>query len=129
MFGGTAAGTSYTVFTLTNHGAACTLEGYPALAFYGPAKAGATGAGGHLSFTDIDSGPPARTALVAEGGQAEFIVVYADVPVGGVGCSAVGSVGVVLPGATQSLMISLAIQVCGASVEVYAIGTPGSEHP
>jgi hypothetical protein len=128
-FGGTAAGTSYTVFTLTNHDRACSLEGYPTLTFYGPAKQGSTGAGPRLPLTVVDSGPAATTVSLAKGGKAEFIVVYHDVPVGGVGCSTVTSVDVLLPGATATLVATLSVPVCGGSVEVYAIGTPGSERP
>lgn len=128
-FGGTAAGTSYTVFTLTNHGDACSLEGYPTVTFYGPAAVGATGAGPRLSLTDVDSGPVATTVSVTKGGQAAFIVVYHDIPVDGVGCSTVASVGVMLAGAKQPLVTSIPVSMCGGSVEVYAIGTPGSEHP
>jgi hypothetical protein len=114
---------------LTNHGDPCSLEGYPTLAFYGPIKTGATGAGTRLPFTNVDSGPAATTVTIARGGGAEFIIVYHDVPVGGVGCSTVASVDVVLPGVPGTLVTSLSIPVCGASVEVYAIGPPGSEHP
>ncbi len=117
------------MLTLTNQGSACSLEGYPTVTFFAPAKLGVPGAGPRLSLSDIDSGPPATTVSVAKGGQAQFIVVYSDVPVGGVGCSTVGSVDVVLPGATQTLAATLSIPVCGGSVEVYAIGPPGTEHP
>jgi hypothetical protein len=97
--------------------------------FYGPVAAGATGSGARLSVTTVDSGPPASTVSVAKGGQAGFIVVYSDVPVDGVGCSTVASVDVTLPGATRALATMLSISVCGGSVEIYAIGKPGSEHP
>ena len=128
-FGGTAAGTSYSVFTLTNHGVPCSLEGYPSVTFYGPAKTGSTITGPRLSITDIDSGPAATTVSVATGKDAQFIVVYHDVPVGGLGCSTVATAGVVLPATNQELSTAIAISVCGGSVEIYAIGTPGSEHP
>lgn len=117
------------MFTLTNQGDPCSLEGYPTATFFAPAKQGAAGAGSRLSLTDIDSGPPATTVSVSKGGRAEFIVVYHDVPVGGVGCLTVGSIDVVLPGATTSLVATLSIPVCGGSVEIYAVGPPGTEHP
>jgi hypothetical protein len=117
------------VFTFTNQNAPCSLEGYPTVTFYGPATQGATGAGARLPLTDVDSGPPATTVAVAKGAGAEFIVVYHDVPVGGVGCSTVGSVGVLLPGAISSFTAPISMSVCGGSVDVYAIGPPGTEHP
>jgi hypothetical protein len=128
-FGGTAAGTSYTIFSFTNLGDPCSLEGYPTVSFYGPAKSGAAGAGPRLPITDVDSGPAAKTVSLGKRAKAEFIVVYHDVPVGGVGCSPVASTGVVLPPQVQALVLSISISVCGSSVEVYAIGAPGSEHP
>jgi hypothetical protein len=125
-FGGTAAGTSYDVFTLTDKAVPCSLEGYPTVTFYGPAQ---SGTGPRLPISDIDSGPVAKTVSLTSGGAAEFIVVYHDVPVGGVGCSTVASAEVSLPGTAAVLATPISISVCGGSAQIYAFGPPNSEHP
>jgi hypothetical protein len=128
--GGAAAGTAFTTFNLVNRGPAdCQLDGYPTLTFYGPSGAGGAGAGPKLSITAIDSGPPAHPVTLASNGAAEFILVYHEVPVGGVGCQSVASVGVALPNSTERLMTPLSVSVCGGNAEVYAFGKPGTESP
>ena len=128
--GGIAAGTAYSVFTLDNRGpSACSLDGYPNLVFFGPSGAGGSGAGPKLSIGLVDAGPAPRPVTLKSGGSAEFILVYHDVPVGGVGCETVGSVDVSLPSSSEVLSALLSISACGGTTNVYAFGLPGSERP
>jgi len=128
--GGVAAGTSYTVFTLTNQGPTrCELDGYPSLEFFGPSGASGAGAGLRLPITGIDGGSAPVPVTLSSGGTAEFIVIANDVPVGGVGCSTVASVDVSIPGTSEALAVPVALRPCGGSVTVYAFGPPDSESP
>lgn len=128
--GGTAAGTAYSIFTLANRGpSACSLEGYPSLSFFSPSGAGGSGAGQKLSIAVVDAGPSPEPVTLHAGGSAEFILVYHDIPVGGVGCSTVGSVDVSLPDSTEVLSTPVSITACGGTANVYAFGPPGSESP
>jgi len=128
--GGVAAGTSYVVFTLTNRGpTSCTLDGYPTLQFFSPSGASGAGAGERLSITSTDSGAAPSVVTLASGGTAEFIVVIDDVPVGGVGCSAVASVDVAIPGTGEAVAVPVSMRPCGGSVRVYAFAPSGSESP
>ncbi len=128
--GGVAAGTSYTVFSLTNRGPTrCALDGYPSLEFFGPSGASGAGAGPKLPITAIDGGPAASLVIIATGQSAEFIVVMNDIPIGGVGCSTVASVDVSIPGTTEAVAVPVSLVPCGGSVTVYAFGPPGSESP
>lgn len=128
--GGVAAGTSYTVFTVTNRGSIrCDLEGYPSLEFFGPSGASGAGAGPSLEITAIDGGRAPSLVTLAGGGSAEFIVVINDVPVGGVGCAIVASINVSIPGTNEAIGVPVAMRPCGGSVSVYAFGPPDSESP
>jgi hypothetical protein len=128
--GGVAAGTSYTVFTLTNRGSTrCDLEGYPSLRFFGPSGASGAGAGPLLDITAIDRGRAPSLVTLAGGGSAEFIVVINDVPVGGVGCATVASVNVSISGTNEAIGVPVAMKPFGGSVSVYAFGPPDSESP
>jgi len=66
---------------------------------------------------------------LSTGGSAEFIVIMSDVPVGGVGCSTVASVGVSIPETSESLSVPVSVETCGGAVTVYAFGPPDSESP
>ncbi len=128
--GGVAAGTSYTIFALTNRGPTrCVLDGYPSLEFFGPSGASGAGAGPKLSITAIDGGPAPSLVMLASGGSAEFIVIMNDVPIGGVGCVTVASVDVSIPGTNEAIGVPVAMTPCGGSVTVYAFGPPKSESP
>ena len=128
--GGAAAGTSYTVFNLTNQGPTrCELDGYPSLEFFGPSGASGAGAGLKLPITSIDGGPAPVPAMLSSGGTAEFIIIVNDIPIGGVGCSTVASVDVAIPGTSEALAVPITLRSCGGSVTVYAFGPADSESP
>lgn len=129
--GGSAAGSAYETVTLTNGGpTTCAVDGYPTIAFFAPSAAGGAGAGAKLDIAVQDGGGPAPTLVtLAAKGQAEFLVLFSDVPAGGVGCSTVASAEMSLPGSSESLTFPMSISLCGGSVRLYPFGAPGSENP
>jgi len=128
--GGSAAGSSYATFTVTNEGpSACSLEGYPKIAFFGASGAGGAGAGALLQITTQDSGATASPVTLPRKGSAEFLVTFSDVPAGGFGCSTVASVQITPPNSGESLPLPVSVSICGGSARVQPFAPPGSESP
>jgi len=128
--GGIAAGTAYSIFTVVNRGpSACSLDGYPGISLFGPSGATGAGAGPKLSIDVVDAGPSPKPVTLRKSGSAEFILVYHDVPIGGVGCSTVASAEVSFPDSAEVLGTPLSISACGGTASVYTFGPPGSESP
>ena len=128
--GSASAGTSYAKFTFTNRSTTpCSLTGYPTVKFFGTSGASGAGAGTQLSLTPIPTGPTHGAVTLEAQGTAEFLVVFSDVPLGGVGCIDVASVEVTPPGSNEAISAPLSISPCGAAVEVQPVGPAGSENP
>lgn len=128
--GGSAAGTAYETVTVTNGGpTTCTVDGFVDIAFYGPSAAGGAGSGPRLDISVVDSSTQPSPVTLASKADAEFLVVYSDVPAGGVGCSTVASAEFSLPGNAEELTLPVSMTLCGGSVRVDPFGAPGSENP
>jgi hypothetical protein len=129
-FGGAAAGGTYYTITATNIGPdPCSLDGYPTISFYAPSGAGGAGAGSPVSITVQDGGSPPTSVIVAPKGEADFLLVFTDVPVNGEGCASVASAEITPPGSSDASALPISFEPCGGTVKVYAFGSPGSESP
>lgn len=113
--GQAGAGSSEVVFVLTNNGMAdaCTLDGYPGMAFYsanGTELAGTVKRGGTTLFTD----PGPGKVVLAPNGSASYSLGYTNAQ--NDGCENTGYVLVTPPNATQSIKVTTsgqnAITVC-----------------
>ena len=128
--GGSAAGSAYETFTVTNNGpSACVVDGFPTLTFFGASAAGGAGAGPQLNVTIEHSDVVPTPVSIASKGSAEFLVLFSDVPVGGVACDTVASANVGLPGSAESLSLPVSMDLCGGSVRLDPFGSSGSENP
>ncbi|MHB1783707.1 MAG: DUF4232 domain-containing protein [Acidimicrobiales bacterium] len=111
------AGSADIAFTLTNRAATpCSVEGYPAVTFYG-----SVGGGSPLALTTRDTGQQPASVTVDAGGAAAFYLVVGNVPVGGVGCTAVRSIAVGLPPSGTPLPLAVSLDPCGGAVGVTAL--------
>ena len=111
------AGSADIAFTLTNSAATpCSVEGYPAVTFYGSA-----GEGSPLALTTRDTGQQPASVTIDAGGAAAFYLVVGNVPVGGIGCTAVRSIAVVLPPSGTPLPLGVSLDPCGGAVGVTAL--------
>jgi hypothetical protein len=128
--GGSAAGSAYERFTLTNTGpTACALEGYPELSFFAPSAAGGAGAGSKIALGVDHGGPAPALEVLAPAKTSEFLLFFSDVPVGGAGCTTVASVELRPPGGTEVVTAPVTFSPCGPVVKVYPYAVPGSENP
>lgn len=123
--GQAGAGSAEVVFILTNNGMgpACTLGGYPGMAFYaasGTELAGTVKRGGTTLFTD----PGPSTLTLAPNGSVSYSLGFTNAQNNG--CESTGSVMVTPPGATQSIKVTTTgqntITVCnGQPITVSAL--------
>lgn len=128
--GGASAGTSYYTVKLTNNGpSACSLNGFPQLAFFTPSAAGGAGAGALLDVMVQDAAQTPAIVSIAHGAYAEFLLFVHEVPSNGVGCTTVASIDVTPPGTKESITAPASLNICGGSVTVDPIGAAGSESP
>lgn len=128
--GGTSAGTTYDVLSVTNAGpSACSLDGYPTVTFFGASPSGGVGAGPKLTLGEDHGGPSPAPVTIKAKGTAEFLLVFSDVPVDGQGCVTVASVEVQTPGSTEAISAPATLSPCGPDVKVYPFAAPGSENP
>jgi hypothetical protein len=105
-----AAGTIVLSVTVTNGGAACTMNGYTGLQLVGAAKA--------LPTRVLHGGAPAISrrpspVLLGRGGAATVLVAYGDVPVGNEGtCPAATTLLVRPPGDVHWVNVQASIRAC-----------------
>lgn len=111
------AGSADIALTVSNSAATpCSLEGYPSVTFFASAAGGSP-----LSVTTRETGQSPTRVTVDAGGAAAFYLVVGNVPVGGVGCTAVRAVSVTLPSGSAALSLGLSLDPCGGAVGVTAL--------
>ncbi len=121
--GGIAAGTGYETFMVTNGGpSSCSVQGYAALALFGPSAAGGAGVGPRLSVTVAKTGVSAAQTTLATHHVASFSMRYSNEPVGGGACETVASAELTLPGDAETLSFPVSLTICGGSVQIGPFG-------
>ena len=108
-----AAGHILDVFTLTNNGPACALDGYPALTLLGSGGQAVPETYSHGADMAFPAESP-KPVHLAPGETASFSVGFADVPSGSQSsCASATAVKVVPPGNSASATVSATLAPCG----------------
>jgi putative hemolysin len=111
------AGSADIALTVSNSAATpCSIEGYPTVSFYAAAAGGSP-----LPIATRQTGQAPAPVTVDAGGAAAFYLVVGNVPVAGVGCTTVRSIGVTLPSSSVALPLELSLEPCGGAVGVTAL--------